>query len=271
MPVSNEPYDQLKIERLKHYLEDMASKGEAKPFEIFVDNLKVVSKTEDPKHFESFEYYMNEDTQKIRILIYNSAAGNRNDQYCFMLTSAKQQHGPGLGEIDNIIKEKLAERDREHETARLKEELEKTKLQLEEAEEYSEQLREQLEAQKASGGKMHWGDLASYALEGIVRRNPQILQKLPYGEVLAGIIEQDNEEKKQLTGTPPQESTASFSKTNNQPALSQEQLQYVTTLQQLESAFDQSQLDTVMGVLQHFIQQPATLKTVAELLNISIK
>jgi hypothetical protein len=44
MPVTNDKYDQLKIDKLKHFLEDMASKGQAKPFEIFVDNLKVVPK-----------------------------------------------------------------------------------------------------------------------------------------------------------------------------------------------------------------------------------
>ena len=45
MPVTNDVYDQLKIDKLKHFLEAQAERGQAKPFEIFVDNLKVVSKT----------------------------------------------------------------------------------------------------------------------------------------------------------------------------------------------------------------------------------
>ena len=40
MPVSNEKFDQLKIDKLKHFLEDMAAKGNPRPYEIFVDNLK---------------------------------------------------------------------------------------------------------------------------------------------------------------------------------------------------------------------------------------
>ena len=69
MPVTNDNYDQLKIDKLKHFLEEMASKGHPRPYEIFVDNLKVIPKTDDPKEFDNHEYYMNEDTEKIRILI----------------------------------------------------------------------------------------------------------------------------------------------------------------------------------------------------------
>ena len=51
MPITHDNYDQLKIDKLRHYLEDMGSKGHAKPYEIFVDSLKVVPKTEDPERF----------------------------------------------------------------------------------------------------------------------------------------------------------------------------------------------------------------------------
>ena len=116
MPVTNDKYDQLKIDKLKHFLEDMASKGQAKPYEIFVDNLKVVPKTEDPKDFDSYEFYMNEDTEKIRILIYNSNLSPRNDQYCFYVQQNKQEKSHnGLGHLDGIIQEKLNARDKEYE------------------------------------------------------------------------------------------------------------------------------------------------------------
>ncbi len=35
MPVSNDKYDQLKIDKLKHFLMEMAGRGQARPFEIF--------------------------------------------------------------------------------------------------------------------------------------------------------------------------------------------------------------------------------------------
>ncbi len=104
MPVTNDKYDQLKIDKLKHFLEDMAGKGHARPYEIFVDNLKVVPKTEDITGFDNYEYYMNEDTEKVRILIYNSAATPRNDQYCFYVQQNKQEKPvSGLGEVYTVF------------------------------------------------------------------------------------------------------------------------------------------------------------------------
>src|SRR5258705_5622595 len=137
MPVTNDNYDQLKIDKLKYFLEDMEAKGHPRPFEIFVDNLKVVPKTDDPKNFDSYEYYMNEDTEKVRILIYNSNLSPRNDQYSFHVQKHKQEKSfNGLGEIDTIVQEKLSARDKEYELNQLKKELEETKQQLDEAEDY---------------------------------------------------------------------------------------------------------------------------------------
>src|SRR5512139_282799 len=122
MPVTNDKFDQLKIDKLKHFLEDMASKGQAKPYEIFVDTLKVVPKTENVDDFDNYEFYMNEDTEKIRILIYNSNLSPRNDQYCFYVQENKMSKPlSGLGDLEGIIQEKMAARDREYELNRLKE------------------------------------------------------------------------------------------------------------------------------------------------------
>jgi predicted nuclease with TOPRIM domain len=188
MPIQNEEFDQLKIDKLKHFLETMEAKGQPKPFEIFVDALKVVPKTEDPKEFENYEFYMNEDTQKIRILIYNSNLSPRNDQYNFLVQRQQNKPMNGLGEIENIIQEKLAARDKEYEFAKLKEDLEETKQKLEEAEEYAEDLEgeiEKLKANKYNIKGFNIGEIASVALENFVTRNPQIMAKIPMGNVLS--------------------------------------------------------------------------------------
>ncbi len=138
MPITTEKYDQLKIDKLKHLLTELAAKGQARPFDIFVDGLKVVPKTEDVKEFENYEYYINEDSEKIRILIYYSLTSPRNDQYVYYIQRGRiEKPLSGLGELDGIIQEKLEARDREHEARQIKQELEETKKQLEEAEQYA--------------------------------------------------------------------------------------------------------------------------------------
>jgi len=274
MPVTNENFDQLRIDKLKYFLENMAAKGQAKPYEIFVDNLKVVPKTEDPKDFESYEYYMNEDTEKIRILIYNSNLSPRNDQYSFFVQKNRQDKNlNGLGEIDNIIQEKLSARDKEYELNAIKEDLDKTKKLLEESEEYAEQLESELEEVKTNKyklGNINMGELASIALEGIVRRNPQFISKLPGGETLAGIIEQDNLEKqnKQQTVAVP-EGEASFQKrTVVADEQSEDQKRYAAYLSHLEQVFNEQQLADVMQIIQKLAELPTQVEPVKQLLQL---
>jgi dihydroneopterin aldolase len=272
MAITNDQYDQLKIDKLRHYLEDMAAKAQSRSYEIFVDSLKVVPRTEDVKQFDSYEYYMNENTEKIRILIYSSSVSPRNDQYCFYVQQHKGGKGlNGLGEIEGMIQEKLEARDREHEMALLRTQLAEAKQELEETEDYAEKLQQELDEVKANKfklGNINIGELASIALEGMIRRNPQLLTKLPGGEALAGIIEQDNEEKQKFIASPSAETEVSFQKASDENKLNPQHLQYIPVLQQLDAAFDQEQLKLVMQVLGKFSEDPVHLTTVAELLNI---
>ena len=273
MPVTNDTYDQLKIDKLKHFLEAQEAKGQAKPFEIFVDNLKVVSKTEDPQEFDTYEFYMNEDTEKVRILIYNSNLSPRNDQYCFMVQknigSTKSLNG--LGEIEGIIQEKLAVRDREYEMSRLKEELEATKQELEETEEYAEKLEEEIKNLKENKFKLKnidVGELASVALEGIVRRNPQFLTKIPgIGEGLAGIIEQDNRDKERLLAQPQTpEPKVSFEK-DTAPEITEEEKRHLVYLRKLEQTFNPQQAEMFNAVLHAMVEDPSLIPTILDLIN----
>jgi hypothetical protein len=263
MPVTNDVYDQLKIDKLKHFLEAQAEKGQARPFEIFVDNLKVVSKTDDPKEFDSYEFYMNEDTEKIRILIYNSNLSPRNDQYCYMVQRNKTEKPlNGLGDIEGIIQEKLAARDREHEMNRLREELEAAREEITETEEYAKKLEKEIECLKENKfklGNINLGELASVAIEGIVRRNPQMLAKLPGGETLAGIIEQDNRDKeKMLPETPAAESQVRVEK-EPMAEMTDDEKRHLAYLRKLEQTFSREQAEQFNSVLSAMIDDPSLI------------
>ena len=271
MPVTNDTYDQLKIDKLKHFLEAQAERGQAKPFEIFVDNLKVVSKTEDPKEFDSYEFYMNEDTEKVRILIYNSNLSPRNDQYCYMVQRHKTEKPlNGLGDIEGIIQEKLAARDREHEMHKLREELETVKEELTETEEYAKGLEKEIEHLKDNKfklGNINIGELASVALEGIVRRNPQMLTKLPGGEALAGIIEQDNRDKERvLEHSLAPESGVTVEKATGID-ITDEEKRHLAYLRKLEQSFNKEQAEMFNSVLGAMVEEPSIIPTLIEFIN----
>lgn len=273
MAISNEKYDPFKVERLKHYLQDMSDKGQPLYFELYVDTLRVVPKTHEVSDFDRFEQYLTEDTEKVRIVIYQSAQSHRNDQHCFYMSNKPKQEN-GLGDLEGIIQDKIAARDREHETNRLKEELESMRKKLEEAEEYHQLLEEQLEQEKKNQQykKIRLSEMVSLSLESMMRRNPQWLTKVPVvGETLAGIIAADNEQlqQQQLQSNSTPDTTATFTKKNsNETNPKPEQLRYIPLLEHLETVFNENQLTIVWQVLEKFAEHPEQLVPVAELLNI---
>src|SRR5690349_5580090 len=91
MPIQFDFFDQQKVDRLKNHLVAMAAKQNPKFYEIFVDSLTAVPKTDEPNEFEGYEDYMSPDTKEIKIKIYNSGSSPRNDQYVFSLKAKDRE------------------------------------------------------------------------------------------------------------------------------------------------------------------------------------
>ena len=278
MAITSETYDQLKIDKLKLYLQTQADRNAARFYEIYVDNLKAVHKTNDIQEFDSYEDYMTEDTERIRILVYTTSSSSpRNDQYVYRMKKSEEQRNfvqqQGLSgiELENRMEEKLQTHRERWEHEALVKELEETKQQLKESEEYAEKLAAEL--QEYRGKKLHWGnvnlgELASVVVEGIVRRNPQMVAKLPGGEALAGIIEQDNKERG--TTTPTQETEVSFKKKSDSPELTEEEKGYLNFMRGIAESFDDEEIVILTQVITKLEEDTTQLKPVAELLNINV-
>lgn len=278
MAITSETYDQLKIDKLKLYLQTQADRNAARFYEIYVDNLKAVHKTNDIQEFDSYEDYMTEDTDRIRILVYTTnSTSPRNDQYVYRMKKPEeqktvvQQQGLSGIEIESRMEEKLQTHRERWEHEALVKELEQTKQQLKESEEYAEKLAAELLEYKSK--KLHWGnvnlgELASVVVEGIVRRNPQMVAKLPGGETLAGIIEQDNKERG--TTTPTQETEVSFKKKSDPPELTEEEKGYLNFMKGIAESFDDEEIVILTQVITKLEEDTTQLKPVAELLNINV-
>lgn len=278
MAITSETYDQLKIDKLKLYLQTQADRNAARYYEIYVDNLKAVHKTSDIQEFDSYEDYMTEDTDRIRILVYSTNPQSpRNDQYVYRMKKQEeqktvvQQQGLSGIEIENRMEEKLQTHRERWEHEALVKELEQTKQQLKESEEYAEKLVAELAVYRSK--KMHWGNVnlgefASVVVEGIVRRNPQMVAKLPGGEALAGIIEDDNRERATTTPTP--ETEVSFKKKSDTPELSEEEKGYLNFMRGIAESFDDEEIVILTQVITKLEEDTTQLKPVAELLNINV-
>ena len=289
MALFEDTYDALKIEKLKQSLQKQSDLGRPQYFEIYVDGLKAVPKTNDINEFDNFENFMLEDTEKIRILVYTtSAISPRNDQFTYRLKKQKEEVAPvqpvtaplnGL-DIEARIDEKMRQQRQQWEHEQLKDKLKQTEKQLKEAEDYAEKLEVEitdLRSKKTHFGNINLGELASVALEGIVRRNPQMLAKIPGGETLAGIIEADNKEKQNLLSqTSEPEPEITFKKQSDTPVqeaavLSEEEKGYIAFMRSLAESFEEEEITLLTHIIQKLEEDTSQLKPVAELLNVRVE
>jgi len=284
--ITQEKYDLVKIERLKHYLESATEKGKPKFYEVFVDNLKAVDKTSDPEAFDEYLVYMSEDTRMVKVLIYTSTENcPRNDKFIFTVTSPdKERDERRRQELSGFeIEEKIQsvvqqERDKMN-TELLKKELAETEEELEEAEKYIAELEKQLiEAKNTKvSAKENFGEVVSLALESMIRRNTHLLNGIPLvGQGLAGVVEQDNKRLEDTALNSPsaiQERKVTFKRVVNddeKPSSKgtiskeeQETLGYFQTLRETFSGEEMVQVLEIIGVLSY---QKESIPSVLELL-----
>ncbi|RYF87199.1 MAG: hypothetical protein EON98_01275 [Chitinophagaceae bacterium] len=286
--ITQEKYDLVKIERLKHFLESATEKGRPKFYEVFVDNLKAVDKTADPEAFDEYLVYMSEDTRMVKVLIYTSTENcPRNDKFIFTVTSPekerdekRRQELSGF-EIEEKIQSVVQQEREKMSTELLKKELQETKEELEEAETYIEGLEKQLVEAKNTkvSAKENFGEVVSLALESIVRRNTHLLSGIPMiGQGLAGVVEQDNKRLEETALNSPkavEERNVTFKRVSNedegQPtskrSLSKEDQETLTYFQSLRQAFSESELLQVLDIISSLSQNKENIETVVDLLH----
>ncbi len=269
-----EAYNPQKIEIIKRMLEKQSSKGSPLAYEVFVDNFKVVMKTTDLSEFDSYEDVMTNDTKYIRINVYNSPAETiSHTKYVFEVEERKPQVQQPLGEVTDInakIKESIAVERERWDRDQLMKELDRTKLELQEAEEYIDELTDKLEKVKQKPnhfGKLDLGSLAGSAIEGVMRRNPQWLTKVPGLEGLAGVIVDENTNGKRIDA-PTEETEVTVTKANAAPSLTDEEKSYLEFGKEVAENFEDDEISVLMKIIHQLSKDTSQLKTVAELLNV---
>jgi hypothetical protein len=262
MPVTTEPYNQAKIDSIANLLAVNGEQGMPTDFEIFVDTLKVIPRTSNYERFDTYGDFVNADTKSVTIVLFNGQS-NRNDKYIFRLKKEEVQEGLNGFDVDHKISEKLTAERKKWEFEQLQEKYNVQGKELKEANQYIDELEDMLEKHKNRKfhlGNVNLGELGSVMLEGFVRRNPQLLAKVPGGEALAGIIEEDNAEK--ATGLPlpthQQEAEVTIKKAPH-AAVSEEEQYYINFMRQLKQAFDKEEFVQVMTILDHLCKDKALI------------
>ena len=262
--ITTEKYDAIRLEKFKHHLESYAEKGKGRFFEIEVDGLKVVDKTNDVNNFDDYKMFMDDKTQMIKILLYSSCETSpRNDKFIFSVESMEEKGT--LGEVDVQNKITLAinsERER-MKIESLEKELTTANEELEDANEYIETLQEQIEKiqqQKVDDSKqIKLGMVASVAIEELIKRNPTMLSNVPILGSLSGVLTED---KKQISQENEYDVNASFRSKDE----SSEESLATQVANHLDQSFTTDELPIVFDILKRFSKDKSLLKLTQELI-----
>lgn len=187
MALIKEAYTPNGINRIYQLLKNEAEKGKAKEFDIKVDNLKVVSRTDDPERFFEHEEFLVTNSRHITVNIYDGSS-TRCNRYMLLLAEeepAKEE----LSGIDKTISLRVQQERKGWEYERQKKEMEQLTEELAENGKYITKLEEEIKRMRAEKQKMP-GKLTEtlIALAGVyIARNPNALNGIPIlGHLLSG-------------------------------------------------------------------------------------
>lgn len=262
MSIHSSKYDSGKIAMLKQLLENNARNGRPTEYEIKVDELKAVPRTNDPAQFDSYEDFFSPETRTIIITLFEGQ-GKSSDKHIFSINGQQAQAEPaptlsGI-DIDKKVDEKVGAVKKQMEYEKVVEENKELKEQVADAEEFIEKLEKALELEKQGRLKIkgiHVGEIASVAAESLIRRNPHWVAKVPGMEGLAGFIEEDTQKKDLASG---EQSEATFSKKNPNEELSEEEENLLGALRELQEVFDEDELSDIADLVRLLMKKKQAL------------
>jgi hypothetical protein len=268
MSIIKSNYSSGKVTLLRQLLENNAQAGTPTDYEIRVDGMKVIPRTNNHELFDNHEDFVNQETAEITIILYEGNS-RRSTRHVLSLKEEPKKEtvpppAPGLSgvEVEKMMEDKLRAQRQEIEFGLLRKEVKELKERAEDSEQYADELEGVVEKAKANGNKiggLHWGEIAGVAFEGILRRNAHLLLKIPGAEGLAGLLTGDSGAK--LEEGKQQPVTETFFKEKEGPEAAEENDSFKKANQ------EERDMEGFIGTLQTHFKTEEKVKMVFNLLN----
>lgn len=259
--IAKQKYNQEQLQKLAQLVRIYKEKDQPFDYEIVVDGLKVVRRTNDPDMFFLFESFVTGETKNIEVLFYNGNS-NVNEKRIFTFIEDSPEKGLSGLEIDVRIQEQVEKQKKEWEHGRLIEENRELKQEVDELEKEVERLEKANEelVNSQSPFKGFLGEVGSSFVESFIRRNPSVMKNIPGGEALAGLIGKDNVQADTVT----EDSEVTFS---SKTSPTEDEIYAIQFVDQLKSKFTKPEFDNVLVILQSLADDKEKIQTVLNHLN----
>jgi hypothetical protein len=268
--VEREKYTAQKINKLRDFLQRNTDIGKPIEYEILVDGLKAVLRTDNPEHFETYELLVDGDSKYMEIIFYKGGS-NHNEKRIYSFREENNKEGLSGIDIEAKIEERLLKAKQETTLENLQTENSQLKERVEDLENEIEELETNVGTMQAKLSPLNGmlGDFGSNLLESFIKRNPQLLTALPGGQALAGLIGTEDPKTEALNGTP--ETEVSFkAKEPDAPGaaeLSEEDKSSIKFTKQLTERFNKEQFNKIIMVLQSFAKEDKLIDEVLTFLS----
>lgn len=204
------------LSKLKMWLANMHRQGENKFFEILVDGVRVVHKTDNLEEFDRYLSWISDASQSMRVLVYNTKNSHRSQ--VFEYQTEKYVEGvsdrlyptrkPRLSEeeIDERVRVQLEEKQKKQVLLDTQKQNRDLTQRLSDAETYIRELEEKVEKTKEQKNGFDMGSLLTM-FSGLASANPEAKVSL---EGLQNIY--NNQKSEAETKQETEEPTATFKK-----------------------------------------------------------
>lgn len=272
MSIVKGAYSEERVGLLKQLLLNSKESGKPKDYEIKVDGMKVVSRTNDTEQFDSHEDFITESTQSVTILVYDGASRN-NTKHIFSLKEEpvrKEEKAPPAPTLSGAEIEKRVSAEVEEKVKQVKRELkyEQTQEENKELKEENAGLYEVIEKWKERYAKLekkrgmesyNFGKIAGGVVDTLAKKNAHVIAQIPGLEGLPDLLAQAEGEEPESH----EESEASFSKKSKgeqaQAKLSPEQKEHLRILGDMEAELGRAQLREVMQIFDLLREKPEAI------------
>ncbi len=274
MAIVKEKYTEQRINQLHQLLLNDAEKQRPRDYDIKIDDLKVVQRTNDVENFLKHEEFVDVNTKSVTINLYDGCS-RRCTRYQLYFSETNQPDSFSLAGIENVVQEKLQIQQKQWEFENLVKNNETLKEQLSEAEDYIEQLENSLkeEKEKKLNIKDNIGDFAAKALEGLLRNNVHWFTNVPALNGIGDAIKQDNQifqNQAANTSTKEDEPTVTFTKkkeiTPQQEKATETEKQIFEYIKLIQQKFNLTEVEKVIDILEILAEEKENIDIVFELL-----
>jgi hypothetical protein len=282
MSIVKEKYSPNRINLLYQMLQNDKEQGNPRDYDIKVDELKVVQRTDDPERFFTHEEFVQPGTGCITINIYDGSSRRCTKYQLYFGDVQMNGNSSTLAGVESAINEKISNERKQWEYEQMKKDKEVLEAKLDESEEYAEGLEEKLEEiqqefqeykfKRVGMAEMSTGKMLGFATDYLVKNHPSIAQKIPLLSGLSGFF--TGEETMEdglgavLESPAAREMNASFvrkSPKDANPHFDPARESKLAFFRQMEEAFTGDQLEKVVLIIQQLSAKTELLDTVYEL------